>query len=96
MRAPSIDAPLILVALEKRDPETLVGPVLCLLTWIARDAAGPGALAAGCTPSRLGEALVAHLVALAAHPAVSLELRLAAGALAIEHRDSGAMTAPTR
>ena len=37
MRVPSIDSAAILAALDKRDPETLVGPTLCLLTWMARD-----------------------------------------------------------
>ena len=86
MRAPSIDSAAILAALDKRDPETLVGPALCLLTWIARDIPAREAPRADGMPARLCECLVAHLGALAAHPAVSLELRLTAGALAIEHR----------
>jgi len=64
-------------ALAGRDPETLLGPLMWLLTKLARrDEATPA----------LAHALVAHSTALAAHPGVDLELRLAAGALAIEHR----------
>jgi hypothetical protein len=67
-------------ALADRDPETLLGPLLWLLTRLAR---GVDA----CSPAEdLAQALVAHSTALAAHPAVATELRLAAGALAIEHR----------
>ncbi len=63
-------------ALAERDPETLIGPLFHLFTRLAQhprdDAlAGP-----------LGE----HLIALALHPSVATSLRLAAGALAIEHR----------
>ena len=62
-------------AIEGRDPETLIGPLFFLLTRLAavddRDAR---------------RALADHLTVLAAHPGVECELRLAAGALAIEHR----------
>ena len=91
MRVPSIDSAAILAALDKRDPETLVGPALCLLTWIARDLPAQDVPHADGTPARLCECLVAHLGALAAHPAVSIELRLTAGALAIEHRREAAV-----
>lgn len=60
---------------DERDPETLIGPLFFLFTRLAatRDAiAGP--------------MLADHLAVLAAHPGVDPELRLAAGALAIEHR----------
>lgn len=67
-------------ALGERDPETLVGPLLWLMTRLARDPAREAAR------GDVGSALVAHLTALAAHPQVGLDLRLAAGALAIEHR----------
>jgi len=60
---------------EARDPETLIGPLFYLFT---RMAAGGAAEASG--------AVADHLTVLAAHPAVDPELRLAAGALAIEHR----------
>jgi hypothetical protein len=74
------DAAAIAAALGERDPETLVGPLLWLLTRLAREPAGQDA------PGDVAPALVAHLTALAAHPRVGLDLRLAAGALAIEHR----------
>src|SRR5262245_37407791 len=59
-------------ALARRDPETLLGPLLWLLTRLARRDETSGELAC---------AVVAHSTALAAHPGVPLELRLAAGAL---------------
>jgi hypothetical protein len=68
-------------ALGERDPETLVGPLLWLLTRLARDCASADARCE-CT-----KALVDLLTALAAHPGVAIDLRLASGALAIEHRD---------
>jgi hypothetical protein len=69
--------PDLCAALAGRDPETLLGPLLWLLTRLARrDDPSSGITCA----------LVAHSTALAAHPAVPLELRLAAGAIAIEHR----------
>jgi hypothetical protein len=74
-----IDSAAILAALDKRDPETLVGPALCLLTWIARDTPPPEATTRRRHARRLCECLVAHLGAIAAHPAVSLELRLTCG-----------------
>jgi hypothetical protein len=60
---------------EGRDPETLIGPLFYLFTRIA---------AAGDDAARV--VLADHLTVLAAHPAVDPELRLTAGALAIEHR----------
>lgn len=78
----SIDASsaVFAAALGERDPETLVGPLLWLLTRLARDRDAPGAR------NDVAAALVAHLTALAAHPGVAIDLRLAAGALAIDHR----------
>lgn len=67
-----------------RDPETLVGPMLWLLTRLAR---GNDDTA---VRRDLGRALAAHLAALAAHPGVAPELRLAAGVLAVEHRPRAA------
>jgi hypothetical protein len=62
-------------ALEGRDPETLIGPLFYLFTRLATtDDAGAR------------RALADHLTVLAAHPGVDPELRLAAGALALEHR----------
>lgn len=80
MRSIDGDTRAIADALGHRDPETLVGPLLWLLTRLARDGAGEAAR------GDVASALVAHLTALAAHPRVGLDLRLAAGALAIEHR----------
>ena len=62
-------------AVEGRDPETLIGPLFFLFTRLA---------AAGDASARC--ALADHLTVLAAHPAVDPGLRLAADALAIEHR----------
>ena len=76
----SIDADALTAALGERDPETLVGPLLWLLTRLAREPGGEG------MRDDVAAALVAHLTALAAHPRVAIDLRLAAGALAIEHR----------
>jgi hypothetical protein len=62
-------------ALDGRDPETLIGPLFYLFTRLASSGdAGPA------------RALADHLTVLAAHPGVDPELRLAAGALALEHR----------
>jgi hypothetical protein len=58
-----------------RDPETLVGPLFTLFTRLA---------AVGDSQAR--GVLADHLTVLAAHPGVDPALRLAAGALAIEHR----------
>lgn len=58
-----------------RDPETLIGPLFFLFTRLA---AAEDAIAR--------DVLADHLTVLAAHPDVDPELRLAAGALAIEHR----------
>lgn len=74
------DSRMVGMALGERDPETLVGPLLWLLTRLARDCRNPAAT------DDVAAALVAHLTALAAHPRVAVDLRLAAGALAIEHR----------
>jgi len=62
-------------AVAGRDPETLIGPLFFLFTRLAsaRDACARCALAD-------------DLTVLAAHPGVDPDLRLAAGALAIEHR----------
>lgn len=60
-----------------RDPETLIGPLFSLFTRLA---ATEDAIAR----SELAD----RLTVLAAHPGVDPELRLAAGALAIEHRGS--------
>lgn len=73
----------LVAALADRDPETLLGPILWLLTRLARGEARP--VEAG----SLFHAVASHCAALAAHPAVAIELRLAAGALAIEHRRPG-------
>lgn len=80
---PSIDADLVRATLGARDPETLVGPLLWLMTRLAR-----GRWAAPAADEMMGM-VVSHLTALAAHPGVATELRLAAGALAIEHRPCG-------
>ncbi|CAG0994783.1 hypothetical protein BURK1_02467 [Burkholderiales bacterium] len=61
-----------------RDPETLVGPLFHLFTRLAAAA-----------DTRARGALADHLTVLAAHPGVDPQLRLAAGALALEHRGSG-------
>lgn len=61
-----------------RDPETLIGPLFFMFTRLA---AAPNG-----TPCAM---LADHLTTLAAHPRVDPELRLAAGALAIEHRSAG-------
>ncbi len=62
-----------------RDPETLVGPIFYLYTRLAT----AGDARARCL-------LADHLTVLAAHPGVDPGLRLAAGALAIEHRRDAA------
>lgn len=80
MAAPFTDSRDLVIALADRDPETLIGPLLWLLTRLARDCGRAPA------PSAIEATLVAHLTALAAHPRVATPLRLAAGALAIEHR----------
>jgi hypothetical protein len=70
---------LLRAAADGRDPQTLIGPLFFLFTRLpaAEDAIPRTALAD-------------HLAVLAAHPGVDPELRLAAGALAIEHRGTGA------
>ncbi len=80
MAAPCIDTFDLATHLADRDPETLLGPLLWLLTRLAhgREHASDA--------HRLEGALAAHSAALAAHPGVPVALRLAAGALAIEHR----------
>ncbi|MCC7039232.1 MAG: hypothetical protein IT516_02855 [Burkholderiales bacterium] len=60
---------------DERDPETLIGPLFFLFTRFAIE-----------RDPDTGRALADHLTLLAAHPRVDPELRLAAGALAIEHR----------
>jgi hypothetical protein len=66
----------IQAVLGARDPETLIGPLFYLFTSLALH--GPQRVPAS--------ALAEHLMALALHPDVDTTLRLAAGALAIEHR----------
>lgn len=66
----------IRAALAERDPETLIGPLFYLFTSLAMH--GHARVPA--------TALSEHLLALALHPDVDTTLRLAAGALAIEHR----------
>lgn len=80
MNVSCTDATDLRTALAERDPETLLGPMLWLLTRLARGSDDSS------VKGDLGCALAAHLAALAAHPGVAPELRLAAGALAIEHR----------
>ena len=70
---------------ERRDPETLIGPLFYLFTRIA---------AVGDVDAR--GALADHLTVLAAHPAVDPQLRLAAGALALEHRSLDAPSTARR
>jgi hypothetical protein len=68
------------IALAERDPETILGPLLWLLTRLARgehDTSERGELLS---------ALVDHCTALAAHPAVPPALRIALGGIAIEQR----------
>jgi len=62
-------------AVAGRDPETLIGPIFYLFTRMA-----------AARDTRFGVAVADHLTVLAAHPAVDPALRLAAGALALEHR----------
>lgn len=80
MAASCIDVSDLATLLTDRDPETLLGPLLWLLTRLARG--GEDASEA----RNVECALAAHSAALAAHPGVPVALRLAAGALAIEHR----------
>ena len=78
MSARSIDR-----ALAERDPETILGPLLWLMTRLARgerDARDNDELLA---------ALVVHCTALAAHPGVPPALRIALGGIAIEQRTRG-------
>ena len=79
-RVRSIDTAALTSVLGVRDPETLVGPLLWLLTRLARGGDE------SCARADVEAVLVTHLTALAAHPGVAVDLRLAAGALAIEHR----------
>jgi hypothetical protein len=74
------EAAPVSAALAPRDPETILGPLLWLLTRLAREREDP---AGG---DALKSALASHLSALAAHPDVACDLRLAAGGLAIEYR----------
>lgn len=80
MNVPCTDAVDLRIALAERDPETLLGPLLWLLTRLARPDEDPA------VRQNLACALAAHFTALSTHPAVAPELRLAAGALALEHR----------
>jgi hypothetical protein len=75
-----MSARCIELALAERDPETILGPLLWLLTRIARGDAY------GNSSGELQSALVAHCTALAAHPGVPAALRVALGGIAIEHR----------
>ena len=68
------------VALADRDPETLLGPLLWLLTRLASGGRDPG------ERNELRCALAAHCTALAAHPGVPPSMRIAAGGIAIEQR----------
>ena len=63
-------------ALSERDPETLIGPLLYLFTRRVRE----------CDADAVDFALREHLTALAMHRGVACELRLTAGALALERR----------
>ncbi|MFO1313763.1 MAG: hypothetical protein U1F41_17045 [Burkholderiales bacterium] len=63
----------------ERDPETLLGPLLWLLTRLARNAPDE------CRGELLC-ALVEHCTALASHPGVPPALRVALGGIAIEQR----------
>ena len=75
-----MSARCIEMALAERDPETILGPLLWLLTRLARgeqDANERGELLS---------ALVVHCTALAAHPGVPPALRIALGGIAIEQR----------
>ena len=83
MSATCIDPCDLSTGLAGRDPETLIGPLLWVLTRLAR-----GGEDAPVTGDLFG-VLVAHCAALAAHPLVAPELRIAARALAIEHRFKG-------
>ena len=79
-----MSARFIEVALAERDPETILGPLLWLLTRLARG---------GHDTDERGElltALVVHCTALAAHPAVPPVLRIALGGIAIEQRTRAA------
>lgn len=78
MSAPCIE---LAVALADRDPETLLGPLLWMLTRLAR-----GELEGG-ERADLLRATAAHCVALCAHPNVPPALRLAVGGIAIEQRE---------
>jgi hypothetical protein len=86
-------------ALEPR-PEAVIAGTLSLMSCYAqhpiapyaeRVAANLGLMARDCASAdaccECTKALVDLLTALAAHPGVAIDLRLAAGALAIEHRD---------
>ena len=67
-----------------RDPETLLGPLLWLLTRLARNDQDQG------SSGELVGALVEHCTALAAHPGVPPALRVALGGIAIEQRGRAA------
>jgi hypothetical protein len=67
-------------ALAERDPETLLGPLLGLLTRLAR---GEQDLR---ECDELQRVLVAHCTALAAHPGAPPVVRIAVGGIGIEQR----------
>lgn len=77
----------IAAVMADRDPETLLGPLLWLLTRLARNDRDP------CASSELLGALVEHCTALAAHPGVPPALRVALGGIAIEQRERAAAQA---
>ena len=72
--------PCIEAGLAQRDPETILGPLLSLMTRLARG--NPDAR----ERDDLVCALVEHCTALAAHPGVPAALRIALGGIAIEQR----------
>ena len=73
-------APCIDTRLAQRDPETILGPLLWLMTRLAHG--DPDAS----ERDHLVCALVEHCTALAAHPRVPAALRIALGGIAIEQR----------
>lgn len=75
-----MNACCIEATLGERDPATLLGPLLWLLTRLARGDQDPQ------QSEELLSALVAHCTALAAHPGVPPRLRIALGGIAIEQR----------
>jgi hypothetical protein len=55
------------------DPETVIGPLLHMFTRLAR-----------ANDASFDEGIRLHLIDLARHPAVDIQLRLVAGAIALE------------